>query len=70
VTELVILAEGSAKDPAAAERHATRALRRDTLRTDGTCRNTRLALPPGGWGSGLDFADIAAANRTTLGDTV
>lgn len=69
VAELVILAEGSAKDPAAAERHATRALRRHTLRADGTCRRARLALPPGGWASGLDFADIAAASRRqTLGD--
>jgi hypothetical protein len=69
VAELVILAEGSRKDPAAAERHATRALRRHTLRSDGSSRRARLALPPGGWASGLDFADIAAASRRqTLGD--
>jgi hypothetical protein len=69
VTELVILAEGSAKDPAAAERHATRALRRHTLRPDGSARRARLALPPGGWASGLDFADIAAASRQSQGES-
>jgi hypothetical protein len=63
VDHLTILGEGSVKDPHAAERHGWRAKRRHQLRSDGRARNVRLALPAGGWGSGLDFADAALATR-------
>jgi hypothetical protein len=63
VDELVILADASRKDPAAAERHARRALRRHLQRANGSARSARLALPPGGWDSGLDFADVAVGAR-------
>lgn len=63
VDHLIILGEGSTKDPHAAERHGRRALRRHRLRSDGCARHAHLALPHGGWGSGLDFADVAAAAR-------
>lgn len=58
--DIVILAEGSAKNPMAAERMAMRALRRHQVRRDGTRRRARLALPGGAWDKGLDFADLAA----------
>lgn len=63
VDQLVILAEGSAKDPVSAERHARRAERRHAQRSDGTARSVRLALPPEGWASSVDFADVAAAEN-------
>ncbi len=58
VEELVILGEGSTKDPEAARRHALRAVRRHGRRADGSARTCCLALP-GDWGDGLDFADLA-----------
>jgi hypothetical protein len=60
VEHLVILGEGSAKDPAEAERRGWCAQRRHCWRQDGTARRCELILPPGGWGSGRDFADVAA----------
>lgn len=61
VDDLVILAEGSARDPADAERTYARAVRRHRWRRDGGARACRLALPGGRWDRGLDFADLAAA---------
>ena len=60
VDELVILAEGSSKDPEAPRRTYTRALRRHQRRRDGSARACRLALPGGRWDRDVDFADVAA----------
>jgi len=59
VDQLVILGEGSAKDPAEAERRGWCAQRRHCWRSDGTARRCTLILPEGGWVSGKDFADVA-----------
>jgi hypothetical protein len=61
VDRLVILAEASSKDPDEAMRRAWCAQRRHLWRSDGTARRCELRLPPGGWGTGMDFADLAAA---------
>lgn len=60
VERLIILAEGSARDPAEARARAWCAQRRHQIRSDGRARLCKLVLPPGGWGSGHDFADLAA----------
>ena len=59
VERLIILAEGSARDPLEAERRAWCAQRRHAWRAGRTARVCELRLPPGGWGSGMDFADLA-----------
>jgi hypothetical protein len=59
VDHLVILGEGSIRDPAEAERRGWCAQRRHVWRSDGTARRCELILPRGGWGSGRDFADVA-----------
>lgn len=57
---LWLLAEGSEKDPEAAERHYLRARRRHQLTRGGAPRDVRVFLPGGDWAAGLDFADVAA----------
>lgn len=59
VDHLVILGEGSAANPAEARARGTCAQRRHVWRSDGTARRCDLLLPPGGWASGDDFADLA-----------
>lgn len=61
VDELVILAEGSSKDPVAAERRYTMARRRHSWRRDGRPRSCSLRLPGGDWSRDVDFADVAAS---------
>lgn len=63
VDHLVVLGEGSAKDPAEAARRGWCAQRRHSYRADGTARRCELILPEGGWGSGCDFADAARQVR-------
>lgn len=60
VDELVILAEGSARDPAEAERKFTAARHRHAWRSDGTARTCRLSLPGGRWDRDIDWADRCA----------
>jgi len=57
VRRVVVLAEGSEKDPEAAARHGRRAAAKIAARG----LDVRLAMPGDGWGDGRDFADIAAA---------
>jgi len=61
VDELVLLAEGSAKDPVTAEILTRRAERRHRVRPSGAARICTSRLPGGRWDSDLDFADLAAA---------
>lgn len=56
VAELVVLAEGSAADPEAAERHAMRA----QAKLAALGFPARLSPPPGGWADPRDAADLMA----------
>lgn len=67
VDDLVILAEGSTKCPETAERLTLCAMRRHALRPNGRARNCTYRLPGGRWDSGLDFADVAVAERSAEG---
>jgi hypothetical protein len=58
VFRVVVLGEGSEKDPEAAERHGRRAVAK--LAATGCA--VRLAMPGDGWGDGRDFADLARAD--------
>lgn len=60
VDQLVVLAEGSSKDPVTAERLTRRAVARHAVRPDGRPRRCSYRLPGGDWGRDLDFADLAA----------
>jgi hypothetical protein len=61
VDELIILAEGSAKDPMAAELLTRRAVLRHQQRPNGDLRRCSHRLPGGRWDRDIDFADLAAA---------
>ncbi|MFT5946944.1 MAG: hypothetical protein ACI807_001193 [Paracoccaceae bacterium] len=61
VDELIILAEGSAKDPLSAELLTRRAVLRHSQRPNGELRRCAHRLPGGRWDRDIDFADMAAA---------
>lgn len=58
VASVVVLGEGSEKDPEAAERHGRRAV----AKLEALGLEVALAMP-GGWADGVDFADLVAAGR-------
>lgn len=58
VFRVVVLGEGSEKDPEAAERHGLRAVAK--IAAKGVA--VRLAMPGDGWADGRDFADLAQAH--------
>ena len=62
VRHLLILGEGSKKDPQEAQRRGWCAQRRHLWRGDGSTRFCELKIPPGGWGSGDDFANVAVGD--------
>jgi hypothetical protein len=63
VEQLVILAEGSAKDPLSAELLTRRAVLRHRQRPNGDLRQCSHRLPGGRWDRDMDFADLAAQTR-------
>lgn len=63
VAELVVLAEGSAKDPELARRLTLRAVARHRWRADGTARLCRYILPGNDWARDVDFADMGVLDH-------
>lgn len=67
VDRLVILAEGSSKDPLSAEFLTRRAVRRHAQRPNGHLRRCDHRLPGRRWDVDRDFADLAAAEMEDTG---
>lgn len=63
IDELVILAEGSSKDPQTAQTLTMRAVHRHGRRSDGRARDCSYRLPGGDWARDVDYADLCAGAR-------
>lgn len=70
VEHLVILGEGSAKDPLAAKRFTERARRRHSVKSNGRTRaSCRVWVAGGDYALGLDHADLGAGADAHLEET-